>query len=102
MKKNKYVLLVFLMPIQVFLAAQCNQIYLLRKIDSIEGYIRKEIPILETKNIYILENITGIKSESQITFFGKIYPTLNDVVKWRAWYIENNLKCIKNESKGLK
>ena len=43
MKKNKYILLVFLIPVQAFLAAQCNQIYLLRKIDSIEGYIRKLI-----------------------------------------------------------
>jgi hypothetical protein len=36
--------------------------------------------------IRFMENISNIDSESDGTYFGKLYPTAHDVKNWRDWY----------------
>ncbi len=44
------------------------------------------------KSIVFLEENTGIESESDGTYFGKLNPTFENLAKWKAWYKSNREK----------
>lgn len=49
--------------------------------------------------ITVIETITQIESESSITYFGKLAPSENDIMKWRKWYENLDQKLCWDEEK---
>ena len=73
------------------------------RLEQIKKVIEKK-PIRLMLNAIIenLELVTGIESESNISSYGKLYPTENDVKRWQKWLDENKNKlCWYKEGKAL-
>lgn len=52
-----------------------------------------------TEAIDFLENLTGIESESDRGYVGKLNPTSNDYREWLGWYKANQKKIYWNTEK---
>jgi len=51
--------------------------------------------------IMTLELVTGIESESDGNYFGKLKPTKSDIIKWQYWFIENYNRLCWNDKKNI-
>ena len=65
-------------------------------LDSIAGLGYRDQTLRAQESIYFMEEYTQIDGEADGTFFGKLYFTSNDLMKWKTWYEVN-----KDSIKGI-
>jgi hypothetical protein len=49
------------------------------------------------QSVFILEVMTGIRTNAKITYFGKVGYTEDDLKKWKAWYSQNKDRLVWDE-----
>lgn len=67
----------------------------------IDKFLKDEksiMPNLRQKAVVFLSGLTGITSESDIDYFGQMFPTKNDFYYWSRWYYRNKVNL--NFDKG--
>ncbi|MDR0206140.1 MAG: hypothetical protein LBI45_02650 [Bacteroidales bacterium] len=52
-------------------------------------------------SLYNFELLTGIESESDGNYIGKLNPTLNDIEKWENWFQEHKDRICWYEQKNI-